>query len=256
MTIKKFPLCTGLAVFLLSIVYGYSGVRADDSGLVAIYPYATGFPPIPASQMKPIILQIPEAFRYGSSEGATRAYGINIMTFYPSFTSPRDPRNAPFIGECTGDCNGRVLIYIENSPSTIHHPGDTHGEDFPNMGDAMAHAFLEHPLVPNGAVVTRLGPQHGFDSGLQIDASKPSLGGRIERYFFHLGKDGMHYDLAVGCTIYPFRKTCSLHFSLKCDPAVYIQVGRFDMSQINQFLDFRDRVNRFVSSMVRKPACV
>ena len=241
---------------LLGLVLASVAARADESGLVAIYPYATGKIPLPPSIMKPIILQIPEAFRYGSSKGVTRAYGVNIMTFYPSFTSPRDPRNAPFIGGCTGDCNGQMLIEVEDEAWEVHNPDKYGWGDYPNMGDAMAHRFLEHPLVPNGAVVTRLGPQHGFDSGLQIDASKPSLGGKIERDYFHLSPDHVHYDLAVECEINKFAKGCSLYFSLKCDPALYIDVGVLQMNRIDEFFDVMAKTDRFISSMTRKPACV
>ena len=243
-------------LLLLGLVLVSAAARADESGLVAIYPYATGSIPLPPSEMKPIVLQVPEAFRYGGSKGVSRAYGINILTFYPSFTSPRAPENARFVGGCKGDCNGRILIDIENDSRDIHSPDKYGWGDYPNMGDAIAHRTLEHPLVPNGARVTHLGPQHGFDSGLQIDASSPSLGGWIHRYLFHLSPDRVHYDLAVDCNINEFAKACSLHFSLKCNPAIYIWMGALQMTRIDQFLDVKQKTDRFVTSMVRKPACV
>jgi len=206
---------------------------------------------------KPIVLEIPDEFRYGSSRRVSRAWGLNILTFYPGFTSPTAPENAKFTHSCVGDCNGRMLISIENKRQPIHNPsGTTNHIDYPNMGDAIAHSQIENPIFGRGAEKIPLGPQDGFDSGFETHApSRDANSEQIHKYLFHLSPDRVHYDLAAECQLNKFAKTCRLHFSLKCNPAIYVQVVAIDMRHIDQFADVVAKTDAFVSSMVRRPEC-
>ena len=68
----------------------------------------------PPPETQPIVLQVPRGFGYASSGKAIRNWGLNILTYYPKFTNPRAPENRAFGLQCRGDCNGRILIGIEN----------------------------------------------------------------------------------------------------------------------------------------------
>jgi hypothetical protein len=152
-----------------------------------------------------------------------------------------------------GDCNGRILVAINNASHAINNP---HGLNSPNMGDAEAQMRLKKILVPKVSFVRDLEPQHGFDSGYEVH-TPPSDGTteQVQQYFFHLSEDRIHYDLTSDCQINQFAKTCTLHFSLKCNPAIYVQVVAIDMRHIDEFMDVVSKVDQFVTSMVKMPAC-
>lgn len=223
--------------------------REDEAGLIEIYESWGNFTlAAPPPKMKPIVLQVPEAFRYGSSKGATRNWGLNLLTYYPSFTSPQAPENARFGLSCVGDCNGRILVSINNRTRSINDPRRFNS---PNMGDYIARI---DPLMPTGSTKTDLGPQYGFDSGYEVIPA--SEGNGIDQYLFHLSEDRIHYDLAARCSINQRAKVCTLHFSLKCNPAIYVQVVAIDMKYIDEFMNAVRKTDEFVASMVRDPACI
>jgi hypothetical protein len=204
--------------------------------------------------MKPIVLQVPETFRYGSSKGATRDWGLNLLTYYPSFTSPHAPDNASFGLNCKGDCNGRILVSIENRTHSIN---NSRWLNSPNMADVVAHAAFSKSLAPKSSAVSDLAPQHGFDVGYEVRIPPSNgIGEQSHQYRFHLGGDGIHYDLAAKCSINRFTKVCTLHFSLKCNPAIYVQVVAIDMKHIDEFMDVVVKTDQFVTSMVRAPTFI
>jgi hypothetical protein len=225
--------------------------REDEIGFIEIYEswgnFTLGAPP---PEIKPIVLQVPEAFRYGSSRGATRNWGLNLLTYYPTFTSPQAPENASFGLNCRGDCNGRILVAINNRTHSINDPRF----NSPNMGDYIARV---EPLIPIGSTKTDVEPQHRFDNGYEVRRpASNGVGDQIDRYLFHLSEDRVHYDVAARCSINQFAQTCILHFSLKCNPAIYVQVVAIDMKHIDEFIDVVRKTDQFVTSMVRNPACI
>jgi hypothetical protein len=237
-------------MLLLCLTEDVSSVaREDQAGLIEIYESWGNFTlAAPPAEMKPIVLQVPEAFRYGSSKGATRSWGLNLLTYYPSFTSPQAPENAAFGLSCRGDCNGRILVSINDRTHSINAPQRFNS---PNMGDYIARI---QPLRPVGGTKTDLGPQHGFDHSYEVTPG--STGGGIDQHLFHLSADRIHYDLAARCSINPRAKSCTLHFSLKCNPAIYVQVVAIDMKHIDEFMDTMRKTDQFVTSMVRNPPCI
>jgi hypothetical protein len=229
--------------------------RPTDGDLLQIYEYRNTYtldsPPL---EMKPIILRVPEKFRYGSSRGATRAWGLNILTFYPSFTSPSEPENAKFGEHCTGDCNGRMLISIENEATEIHNPRFTNGIGYPNMGDAVAHIWLKRPLIPIGSNVSNIDGIYGFTKGYQVTIHN---GNNEQRnlYLFHMDDNHTYYDATAICSVNKYAKTCTLHFSSSCNPAIYIQDVAFDMKYVLEWRDIKKKTDAFVNEMVRFPVC-
>src|SRR5947207_2798495 len=78
-------------------------VQAAEPETIEIYePDGTHSLDAPSQDMQPIVLQVPGKFRYGSSKGNSRNWGLNVLTYYPSFTSPEDPENAKFSLSCVG----------------------------------------------------------------------------------------------------------------------------------------------------------
>jgi len=203
----KFAIAAGTVLSCLAALTVVAA-REDEIGFIEIYESRGNFTlRAPPPEMKPIVVQVPEAFRYGSSRGAMRNWGLNLLTYYPTFTSPQAPENVLFGFNCKGDCNGRILVAINNRTHSINGPRF----DSPNMGDYIARV---EPLIPIGSTKTYLEPQHGFDSGyeVRIPASN-GVGDQIDRYLFHSSEDRAHYDLAARCSINRFAKTCTLHFS-------------------------------------------
>lgn len=133
-------------MFLLGSVVGVAvGCgRAVASEVIEIFEhngeYSLDAPP---ADRPPLALLIPEEFRYGGSKGKTTAWGVNLLTYYPRMTSQLAPENADFGLACRGDCNGRILISVEN---VAHGRGAITG-----MGDVIAHSLIPRFLHIGGA---------------------------------------------------------------------------------------------------------
>lgn len=255
-------ICCLLGVVFVANLHIETAGAADADTVEIFEKYGTYVLSAPPPNMHPIVLRVPDDFRYGSSKGATRDWGINILTYYPSFTSPREARNARFGLDCAGICNGRILIAIENR-SHLSETGS------PNMGDFIAkaqiNAFLTPPYPPY-IHVTNLGPVDGFSEELEHvtmahDASNNPTGRQpvaISRYYFRKAPDHMHYDLMALCDVSevdPQRSTCTLHFSLACNPAIYVTVNGLDSRYLSVAEDIRSKTDRFISGMVISPVC-
>jgi hypothetical protein len=234
---------------------------APEPGTIEIYEpngiYTLAAPP---PGMQPVILQVPEKFRYGSSKGSVRNWGLNILTYYPSFTSPQDPENAKFGLDCAGLCNGRVLIAVKNQARGIRVTGS------PNMGDFIARNTVKWnktPPYPSNVQVRDLEPPDGFDDGFErvTRALGNAPGGlspnfaQVEQFYFRKAVDGIHYDLAATCRANPERTTCTLHFSLNCDPGISVSVNGLDGRYLKLAQDIKAKTDQFISRMVKAPTC-
>jgi hypothetical protein len=114
----------------------------------------------PPPDMPPIVLQVPEKFRYGLSKGTARNWGVNILTYYPHFTSPEEPENAEFGLNCAGICNGRVLILVENRTHSI-------STSAPTFGEFIARATLSYQRTVTA--VNAIEPVYGLDEGFRVN---------------------------------------------------------------------------------------
>jgi hypothetical protein len=231
-----------------TVGWQYAAASGDD-GLIEIYQdngkYSLDAPP---PDWPPIVLNVPADFRFGGSKKKTRDWGVNILTYYPQLTSAKAPENSGFGVGCRGDCNGRILVSVENV---------THGaaREF-GMADVVARSYIKNFLHIGGAQPKVLPAQHGFDSGYEVDI--PAGGGVGKQsilYYLHFGPDRAHYDLFANCEVNQFARTCVLHFASWCSSTIYIQVVAIDMIHIDDFLDVKEKVDGFISSMVQQPAC-
>jgi hypothetical protein len=211
--------------------------------------------------MEPIILQVPERFRYGSSKGNSRNWGLNILTYCPSFTSPDDPENPKFGANCAGICNGRILIAVENQVRALSRLG------LPNMGDFIARntmRWLKTPPYPQNVQVHDLRGSDRFDEAFERVTTVPSDAtnsssshfAEVQKFYFRRAENVSHYDLAATCNARAERTTCILHFSLLCDAGISISVNGLDEQYLKFSGDIKEKVDRFISGMVRTPPCI
>jgi hypothetical protein len=237
------------------------GRGAVEPGTIEIYEhYGTYTLDAPPPDMRPLVLQVPEKFRYGLSRGQARNWGVNILTYYPSFTSPLDPENAKFGLRCVGICNGQVLISVENRTHSI-------SASIPNMGEFIAQSILRWakspPYPPNVTVRDLKPPFDSFDQGFErTTVSLRKNGGtrspaRVQRFYFKKAADRTHNDLAAECqfSMDKSRTTCVLHFSLRCDSRIYVAVHGLDGSFLNESTEIKDKSDAFISNMVQEPPC-
>jgi hypothetical protein len=165
--------CTSVAGFMMLCLPPIvdAAARADELGRIELYEYSGKCPlDAPPPDMHPVILQVPEEFRYASSKGAPRTWGVQILTYYPSLSSPKDPANKNYGLDCAGLCNGRILIEVEFRPRILE-------TNSPNMGDFIARAQLKWkktPPYPPNVSVRDLGPQDDFDEGFERTLTMPA----------------------------------------------------------------------------------
>jgi hypothetical protein len=134
----------------------------------------------------------------------------------------------------------------------------------PNMGDFIARSELKFertPPYPPNVSVRDLGPQGGFDEGFERITTAPNTPSGAspqvvgtQTILLRKSADGEHYDLAATCES-ALRTTCILHFSLSCNPAIYVAVGGVDISYLNRSSDIADKTDRFIRAMVKTPSC-
>lgn len=226
---------------------------ADDVVTVNLYEsYGVYNLDSPPPEMRPIVLAIPSAFLFGSDANNTRAWGVNLLTYYPTFTSTKDPENAHFGLECIGICNGRILVSVANRTHSIT-------PSSPNMGDFIAKARLkwwQPPFMPSNAQTRTLPPVEPFAQGFEQALFNPDgTVGEVERIYVHRPKIEGPYDLTATCVVNSPRTTCTLHFSLTCNPTVYLSINGIDGSYLSRSTDIREKTDRFVSAMIRDPNC-
>lgn len=114
-----------------------AAASAARAGEINIYEhYGSYMLDDPPPGVRPIILDVPEKFLYDRSKKAIVTWGTNILTYYPSFTSPADPENRNFGLACAGICNGSILISVENRDHSVRFSS-------PNMGDFIARSSLK-----------------------------------------------------------------------------------------------------------------
>jgi hypothetical protein len=174
----------------LAIIFAVTAIASvARSGEVAIYEHYGSYRlDDPPPGMRPIILDVPGKFLYGSSKNAVATWGTNILTYYPSFTSPADPENKNYGLYCAGLCNGRILISVENRDHSVR-------SSSPNMGDFIARSSLKWaktPPYPPNVHVRDLDSYDGFSTGFErvsTDSPGSAKGGAsrfpwIDRFYF------------------------------------------------------------------------
>lgn len=228
----------------------------------------------PPTDVPPIVLKLPEKFRTGTSKGVVRDWGAYLMTYYPSFTSPRDPENANYGLNCVGYCNGQISISIENVGRNAPSPANPKARF---LTDRLVRSFLSDKydwaietswpqMALSNVLYTDLPPQAGFDMVIEkmLTSAKdarnlqPGTYKHIDRYYAHKNKELDYFDFLVECQIPAGANqafTCELNFLLACNPSVFVGVFIVKDEYSIDFFDLRSSVDRFLSDMIMKPEC-
>jgi hypothetical protein len=232
---------------------------ATESEIIDLFEYTGTYtltsPPIDQPFLR---FQVPHAIRYGSTKEASRAWRIQLLTYYPDFSDSENPKNKSLGLECAGDCGGRIFIGIEYLSRLLR-------TESPNMGDFIARARIKYyrtPPYPPNVIVRDLDPLGVFSEGFERTTMVPSaLAGEtarianVESVHFRKSNDGLHYDLVAICETNSARTTCILHFSLACSPAIYISVLSASPNLLDNSSDIVRKTNDFISPMLKTPAC-
>lgn len=205
--------------------------------------------------VRPIILDIPPDFFYNSSyREVTKVWGINLLTYYPSFTSLSDPRNSNYGTRCVGICNGRVLVHISNQSRRLG--------KFHNMGDAIAQGELSriqrHAAIPNARVEALNSADAWFDQGFKLhrlNAAGEHIAPTETLYLLADSTNRSAFELTATCDTNSDRTTCILHFSASCVPSLYVTVNGLDESYLRDAREIMKKTNAFLASMIRSHSC-
>lgn len=242
------PLYKWLGIFG-SLMFGAAPSLADTAQVFDVYE-SRGKDSLDAA---PISIKIPADLIF-RKPATTRVFGVNILTYYPSFTSLKEPQNAAFGAGCVGICNGRILIGIENRTHSIN-------ASTPNMGDWMAKSHLKWHKTPpyrSNVEVTDIEiAGTGFTEAFEVKTRDP-VSKRVARtQFFYLRKSAHsdYFDLTASCSVGLAMTDCTLNFSLACDPAVYVTVHGIDRSNLQEAADIKEKTDQFISKMVLSPSC-
>jgi hypothetical protein len=221
-------------------------------------------------------LKVPEKYRVYNSKGAIRDWGVNLLTYYPGFTSPEDGENAKFGLSCTGFCNGRMLITIENFGRNFKQINLSSKQYYSHAAvDIYARRLLQKKkdqLLPGyhqqNLHVTDYAPEAGFDVVFEELYTKmedapniiPGHFADIHKFYLKWNQAREYYDLVADCHIPSGnnnfeRFVCTLTFSLACNPAVSVKATGADGKFLPEFGNIQSATDRFVSSMIIEPAC-
>jgi hypothetical protein len=242
------PLYKWLGIFG-SLMFGAAPSLADTAQVFDVYEYR-GKDSLDAA---PISIKIP-ADLITRKPTTTRVFGVNILTFYPSFTSLKDPQNAAFGAGCVGICNGRILIGIKSRTHSID-------ASTPNMGDWMAKSHLKWHKTPpyrSNVEVTDIDVAGtGFTEAFEVKTRDPVSKRVASTQIFYLRKSARsnHFDLTASCAVGLAITGCTLNFSLACEPAVYVAVHGIDRSNLQEAADIKEETDQFISKMVLSPSC-
>lgn len=230
----------------------------------------------PPTDTPPIVLRIPEEYRVYTSKGTIKDWGVNVMTYYPGFTSPEDPQNAKFGLRCAGYCNGRIFIHLENVGRSLKQ-ADPAEKKYYSLIPPNAYALRllqkkKEELLPGyhhqNLHITEFPPEADFNEIFEelittLEDAPNIIPGHFSkkiRHYLRWNREHEYYDLVADCQIpssngdfEPF--VCTLYFSLKCNPAVDIKITGIDGKFMPEFGNVTAEVNKFVSRMMVTPVC-
>lgn len=205
----------------------------------------------------PILLLIPEKYRYGSSKTITKSWGINILTYYPSFSAPSEPENKSFGLNCAGFCNGRILISLQNRFSALNGTRLSTADFLVTM---MTQAY--HDNQPSNVDIfdniQTLGFDHVFTRVVHpkdINGLIPDASTHVDKYLYHKVSPDTGYDLFIHCSMSTPVHVCDIHFSSSCINILSIEVSGIPFEQVKDAFDIYKKVDQFISSLLPKSHC-
>lgn len=212
--------------------------ESADSGIEELYERNKTLSP------NPVVIQIPREFRYEGRAGRTGKWKddkrseTSLFTFYPSFTSPRDPANvAQGLEYCNVGYCGAISLTVKNVKLSLR------DGQFSNYADVTASIIFKY------STTRPVDAKFGFDE--VFDETRPTG----HRFLLKSSSDKASYDLVAECSMGTTIHICKLSFSLACNPAIGVEVNWWLYEHMDEALELRRRVDEFVSSMVKEPKC-
>ena len=246
-----------------AVMIAVAGVAAQpraaiiaEQDRIELYPYAGGYLlQSPPPDVHPAVFMVPQGFRWGSTRNVARvsnhAWGIQILTYYPGFSSPAAPQNKDFGLDCIGYCNGRILIYISYNPRIVR-AGITNTADARVHGELENRKFIAGLHLPN-VTYKDLGPRGPFNGGFEhiamVQGARPPKIGTDEHFLWRK-TEGEHYDLVAQCDQAASSPHCHLDFSSSCNPSISVQVS-IDMRDLDRAADIKDKTDAFLLPMIK-----
>jgi hypothetical protein len=231
-----------------------SAVTNEEQRRIELYSYAGDYTlQSPPPDVHPAVFMVPQEFRWGSTRNVARvsnhAWGIQILTYYPGFSSPAAPQNKEFGLNCVGYCNGRILMYVSYNPAMVR-DGIANFADANVRGQLSSRKFITD-LRQHNATFKDLGPRGPFTGGFEhlVLGAQHIKHGLDEQVLWRENKDG-HYDLVARCRPNAPNPICFLDFSVSCNPAISVQVT-VGMRDIDRAADIKDKANAFLLPMIK-----
>lgn len=215
-------------------------MESADSGIEELYERDKALSP------NPVVIQIPREFRYYGREERTGKWKdykrseTSLSTFYPSFTTPRDPANvAQGLEHCIiGYCGGHMSLTVKNVKLALRD------------GQLSNYADVEASIIFMDSNTRPVDAKFGFDETLHNTVRLPG-----DRFLLKSSSDKASYDLVAKCYMGTTNHVCTLSFSLACNPAIGVEVKWWLYEHMDEALELRRHVDEFVSSMVKEPKC-
>lgn len=250
------PLLAACAALIIAAIAAVRSppINSAEPGRIELYPYAGNYLiQSPPPDIHPAVFMVPQEFRWGSTRNTSKvsnhAWGIQILTYYPSFGSPAAPQNKTVGLDCVGYCNGRILIYIAYKPTML-------SDNIANFADANVRGQLSSRefttnLPQHIATYKDLGPRGPFTGGFEhlVQGAQHLKNGLDEQIFWRKTKDG-HYDMVARCSPNAPNPICLMDFSASCNPAISVEVT-VGMRDIDRADDLKAKANAFLLPMIK-----
>src|ERR1700712_557270 len=112
-----------------ALVMAASCSNAFADGVIQLYEHTGQFSLANVPQTAQFVsLKLPPSYRFGSTKNASKAWVVQLLTFYPSVAPALDDEHRDEGLKCVGLCNGRILISVEFRPNVAK-------TSSPNMAD-------------------------------------------------------------------------------------------------------------------------
>jgi len=188
-----------------------------------------------------VYLSIPEEFVGPDNGKQVSCFGLNIRTWFPEMTGPRNPLNRGR-GDCAGWCDGEMLISIAN--------GSGYSKTLPQRRAGMVDDNLAPSHAPSAFDYSEAGNFNGmrFVRALNLNRNFPDTD---RDYFFEQDSKGEVVSL-MECDVTAVSPSCHVFTTSDNDKALEINYV-FSRVLLGKKDEIRRSVLGLVESFVRKP---
>jgi hypothetical protein len=95
----------------------------------------------------------------------------------------------------------------------------------------------------------------GFDDGVGTRNSDPNARDLDKDVFYRHEPAKQHVTTVVECSPRAIRPSCILHFSLRCEPALAVELGVIDYAQLPELGSIQRATEAYVTRLVASDEC-